>query len=319
MRDQKQKLVTARHVPPPVQEALAEFGTVFPAGEVPAQIADARVFVCTSIDAVPAQLIAQFGDRLGLIANIGVGTDNIDLEAAAGRGIQVSNTPVVTEDTADLTFALLLAASRRLGACERHLRAGDWSGGARLMGQRVHGKTLGIVGFGAIGQAVARRAAGFGMHTIYHGPSRKPDAESALGAEYRASLGELLREADLVSLNCPLTPATRHIIDAGQLAIMKPGAVLVNTGRGPLIRESALVDALASGHLGAAGLDVFEFEPEVTPQLLDFDNVTLLPHIGSATGECRTDMAMRALGNIRAFLETGTPVDAIKLVRQTEQ
>ncbi len=302
------KMVTARHVPQPVQDALAQLGTVVAADD-PAALAAARIYVCTSIDPVPGELIARFGDGLGLIANIGVGTDNIDLAAAGGRGILVSNTPVVTEDTADLAFALLLAACRRLGTCERHLRAGDWSAGASVTGQRVHGKTLGIVGFGAIGQAVARRAVGFGMRILYHGPHPKPEAEAALGAEYRADLEQLLGEADIVSLNCPLTSATRHIIDAPQLAQMKPGAVLVNTGRGPLIRESALVESLASGHLGGAGLDVFEFEPEVSPQLLEFDNVTLLPHIGSATGECRMDMVLRALANIRAFVETGAPAD----------
>jgi glyoxylate reductase len=179
------------------------------------------------------------------------------------------------------------------------------------MGQRVHGKTLGIVGFGAIGQAVARRAAGFGMRTLYHGPNQKEEVEAALGVRYRADLSELLAEADIVSLNCPLTTTTRHIIDAEALSQMKAGAILVNTGRGPLVDELALVEALSTGHLGGAGLDVFEFEPEVTPQLKEFDNVTLLPHIGSATGDCRSDMARRALENISAFLETGAPIDRV--------
>jgi len=172
---------------------------------------------------------------------------------------------------------------------------------------------LGILGMGAIGQAVARRAAGFNMSVLYHGPNRKPDAEAALGVQYRARLAELLAESDIVSLNCPLTGDNRHLMNAASLAQMKAGAVLVNTGRGALVDEGALVEALASGHLGGAGLDVFEFEPEVTPRLLEFDNVTLLPHIGSATAECRADMASRAIANIRQFLAEGKPIDSCAL------
>jgi glyoxylate reductase len=269
----------------------------------------AAVYLATGVDPVPRELIERFPPGLGLIANIATGTDNIDLEAAAARNIAVSNTPVVAEDTADLTMALLLAACRRLSFCESALRAGDWQRGAGALGSRVHGKVLGIVGLGAIGQAVARRAAGFDLTLLYHGPSRKPEAEAALGVQFRASLQELLAESDIVSLNCPLTPASRHLMNAQTLAQMKPGAVLVNTGRGPLVDEKALVAALHSGHLGAAGLDVFEFEPRITPELLNFDNVTLLPHIGSATGECRTDMAMRAFANIRQYLANGTAID----------
>lgn len=304
-------LVTARTLPRPMMQALEQFGEVRPGDGQPGPgyLAGASVYVSTSVDPVPAELIERFGPELGLIANLGVGTDNIDLAAAAARGIQVSNTPVVTEDTADLTLALLLATCRRLSTCERQLRDGNWAAGAQTLGQRVHGKTLGIVGFGAIGQAVARRAAGFGMELLYHGPRRKDEADSDLGATYCADLAQLLQASDIVSLNCPLTPETRHLINEATLAQMKPGAVLINTGRGPLVDEAALVQALASGHLGGAGLDVFEFEPEVTPELLAFDNVTLLPHIGSATGECRADIAQRAMANIQAFLTTGAPLD----------
>lgn len=304
-------LVTARTVPQPMIGALEQFGEVRSCDGDPGsdQLAGARVYVTTSVDPVPAELIERFGPDMGLIANLGVGTDKIELAAAAARGIQVSNTPVVTEDTADLTLALMLATCRRLGTCERHLRAGDWAAGARTLGQRVHGKTLGIVGFGAIGQAVAHRAAGFGMQILYHGPHRKQEAEGGLNATFCADLTQLLQSSDIVSLNCPLTAESRHLINRGTLGQMKPAAVLINTGRGPLIEEAALVEALASGHLGGAGLDVFEFEPEVTPQLMTFDNVTLLPHIGSATGECRSDMAQRAMANIQAFLTTGAPLD----------
>jgi glyoxylate reductase len=311
MDDQKPVILLSRHLPDMFTAALRQIAEVRVAGREPddAALEGATVYLATGVDPVPRNLIERFPPGLGLIANIATGTDNIDLEAATEKGVAVSNTPVVAEDTADLTMALLLAACRRLSFCERALRAGDWSRGAGALGSRVHGKVLGIVGLGAIGQAVARRAAAFDMPLLYHGPSRKPEAEAALGVTYRASLQELLAESDIVSLNCPLTAATRHLINAETLAQMKSGAVLVNTGRGPLVDEKALVAALRSGQLGAAGLDVFEFEPEITPQLLEFDNVTLLPHIGSATGECRADMAMRAFANIRQYLAQGSAID----------
>jgi glyoxylate reductase len=175
----------------------------------------------------------------------------------------------------------------------------------------VYGKTLGIIGLGEIGQAVARRARGFGMKLIYHGPRRKMEAESGLNAGFRESLEDFLAEADIVSLHCPLTDSSRHLINAQSLSRMKPNSVLINTGRGPLVDESALVEALAGGHLGAVGLDVFEFEPQVTPALLEFPNVTLLPHIGSATGECRQDMAVSVVTNIKTFLASGKPVNLV--------
>ncbi len=312
MNERKQPvIVTSRELPPMFTDALGQLAEVRLGGvDAGAEIlANAKVYLAAGVDPVPAELIARFPDSLGLIANIATGTDNIDIAAASARGIAVSNTPVVTEDTADLTFALILATCRKLGSCERQLRAGNWAAGASQMGVRVHGKTLGIVGLGAIGQAVARRAAGFGMTLLYHGPRPKPGAETELEARYCEDLGELLAAADVVSLNCPLTADNRHLINADTLAQMKPGAILVNTGRGPLVDEQALVEALQSGHLGGAGLDVFEFEPEVNAGLLSMDNVTLLPHIGSATGECRLDMALRALGNIQQFLDQGQPAD----------
>ena len=302
-------LVLARSLPEPLLQALGELGHTRLLTADPDSLAGAKVLVATAVDPVPQALIERFPASLQLIAILGVGTDGVDLAAAARRGIAVSNTPVVTEDTADLTMALLLASCRRLSACERLLRQGDWAAGASQLGRRVHGKTLGIIGFGAIGQAVARRARGFGMSIVYHGPRRKAEAEAELQARYRSDLAELLAEADVVSLNCPLTPATRHLLNRDSLARTKPGAILINTGRGPLIDEAALVEALASGHLGGAGLDVFEFEPDISPALREFENVTLLPHIGSATAECRLDIAMRAIGNIKAFLQHGNPVD----------
>lgn len=308
-------IVLARELPEAFVQLLGSCGEPrVGGGDASAPAFDgARVYVSTAVDPVPRELIDALPASVGLIANFGVGTDNIDLEAAARRGIAVSNTPVVTEDTADLAMALLLATCRRLSVNERVLRAGRWSGGLFNLhnGVRVHGKTLGIVGFGAIGQALARRARGFGMPMLYHGPRRKPEAEPELGARYCAELGSLLAEADIVSLHCALTPATRHIIDAAALARMKPGAVLINTGRGPLVDEAALVQALQSGRLGGAGLDVFEFEPAVTPALLELPNVTLLPHIGSATGECRTDMALRVVQNVAQFLAGGDAPDRV--------
>ncbi len=309
----KTVIILARALPGPFVQLLGKYGEVFVAGDqslTEAALSDARVYVSTSVDPVDAAVIESLPASIGLVANVGVGIDRVDLAAARARGIYVSNTPCVAEDTADLAMALLLAACRRLSVSERLLRGGDWALAQGITGQRVHGKTLGIIGFGAIGQAVARRAAGFGMHIIYHGPNRKAEAEQATGATFRDSLEALLAESDIVSLNCPLTPATHHLVNAATLAQMKASAVLVNTGRGALVDEAALAAALAGGHLASAGLDVFEFEPDITPALLALDNVTLLPHIGSATAECRMDMALRACANIEAFLDDGKPLDS---------
>lgn len=307
----KPLILLSRELPPLFTDALRSFAElrVLSAASDNSALEGASVFLAAGIDAVPAALIQRFPPSLGLIANIATGTDNIDLKAATQRGIAVSNTPVVAEDTADLTLALLLATCRRLSYCENRLRAGEWDVGAWTMGVRVHGKTLGIVGLGAIGEAVARRASGFGLRILYYGPRRKPEKEMALDVSYREDLNELLAESDIVSLNCPLTEENHHMINADRLATMRAGAVLINTGRGALVDEDALADALISGHLGGAGLDVFEFEPQVNPRLLGLNNVTLLPHIGSATTECRGDMARRALMNIQQYLSDGSPLD----------
>ena len=310
MREDKPIILLSRKFPDMFTAALGQVGEVRVLRECSDdQLQGARIYLASGIDRVSAELIQRLPASVGLIANIATGIDNIDLEAAAARGIAVSNTPVVAEDTADLAMALMLATCRKLGFSERALRDGNWGLGAGQLSSRVHGKTLGIVGMGAIGQAVARRAAGFAMNILYHGPNPKPDAEEALGAKYSASLEELLAQAEIVSLNCPLTRDNHHLLNETTLAQMKPGAILINTGRGPLVDEKALVAALQSGHLGGAGLDVFEFEPKVTPELLQLDNVTLLPHIGSATVECRSDMAMRAFANIQHYLAEGKPID----------
>lgn len=308
------RIVLSRELPPALMQALESFGELQVSGSgSEAELEGASVYCSTALDAVDADLIKRFPDNLGLIANLGVGFDNIDLEAASARGIRVSNTPVVTEDTADLTWALLLSACRRLSAGEVALRSGRWQGQVlpETLGQRVFGKTLGIVGMGEIGRAVARRARGFSMDVIYHGPRRKPDAEKELGVRFKTDLDGLLAEADIVSLHCPLNESSRQMINAERLNRMKRGAVLVNAARGPLVSEADLAEALASGQIGAAGLDVFESEPDVSRELLEFPNVTLLPHIGSATGECRQDMALSALGNIKHFLDCGVPLNPV--------
>ncbi len=251
-----------------------------------------------------AEFMDAAGDGLRVIANMAVGYDNVDVEAAEERGIVVTNTPgVLDETTADTAFMLLLAAARRLGESERILRAGDWHwwGPKLFVGVDVWGKTLGIVGMGRIGQAVARRGRGFGMEILYHNRSRNEDAERELDARY-AELGELLETADFVSVHTPLTDETRHLIGAEELGKMKPTAVLVNTSRGPVVDEGALADALADGRIFAAGLDVYEEEPKVHPKLLERENAVLAPHIGSGSRETRDRMAVLAAENIVAVL-----------------
>ncbi|WP_286240206.1 2-hydroxyacid dehydrogenase [Neptuniibacter halophilus] len=304
------KIILTRELPAAMCQALNQFGTVSVWSDRTQPLSEGDILVSTPMDPLSEQQLQLLPESLRLIANIGVGTDHIDLAAARARGISVSNTPVVTEDTADLTLTLMLAASRRLSRSEWHLRNNDWASGVSQLGQRVHGKRLGIIGMGAIGQAVARRAKGFDMEILYHGPRPKPEAEKQLGARYFSDLKQMLAQADIISLNCDLNAQTRHIINADTLAAMKPGAVLINTGRGPLVDEAALILALKNNHLGAVGLDVYEFEPDVSPQLLEFDNVTLSPHIGSATQECRGDMARRVCMNIAQFIQQGSALDS---------
>ncbi len=264
-------------------------------------------------ETIDAEFMDAAGDGLKVVANMAVGYDNVDVEAAKERGIAVTNTPgVLDETTADTAFMLLLAAARRLGESERILRAGNWEwwGPKLFVGVDVWGKKLGIVGMGRIGQAVARRGKGFGMEILYHNRSRKEDAERELDAHY-VELDELLVTADFVSIHTPLTEETRHLIGAEQLEKMKPTAVLVNTSRGPVVDEEALADALADGRIFAAGLDVYENEPRVHPKLLELENAVLAPHIGSGSAETRDGMAVLAAENIVAVLsgeEPKTPV-----------
>jgi lactate dehydrogenase-like 2-hydroxyacid dehydrogenase len=272
--------------------------------------------VPTVVDNVPAAVFAARPLRARLVANYGVGFDRIDLAAARAHNVVVTNTPgALTEDTADLAMMLILAAARRTSEGERQLRAGDWAGWrpTHLLGARVNGATLGIVGFGRIGAAVARRAhRGFGMRVLFVNPST-PDAAAVeeASAERCASLDELLASSDIVSLHAPARDGTRRMIDARRLESMRPGAILVNTARGDLVDESALSDALEHGRLGAAGLDVFEREPAVSERLLALPNVVLLPHLGSATTTSREAMGERVLANLDAFFRGVPPPDRV--------
>ena len=266
---------------------------------------EATVVISTAFDDLGATAIADLPDSIRLISNIGAGVDKIDLEAAKQRGIAVTNTPIVADDTADLAFALLLATMRKTSYSEYFLRQNDWAAAASIMGVTPRGKTLGIIGAGAIGSAMARRAQAFGLKLCYHGPNRKPALERELDIQFEPTLTELLAKSDVISLHCPLTDATRHCINATSIAAMKQGAFIINTGRGPLINEQDLVDALNRGHLGGAGLDVFENEPQVHPELLSNPHVTLTAHIGGATPECRAAIVKQAIDNASQYLATG--------------
>lgn len=271
-----------------------------------ARLRDADGLICLLTDQIDAELLAQ-APKLKIVANVAVGYNNIDVAAATERGIMVSNTPdVLTEATADLAFALLLAAARRLTEADSYVREGRFAGWELFqphLGLSVWGKTLGLIGMGRIGQAVARRAKGFNMTVRYHNRSRVAAAlERELGAEF-VTLEALLAQSDFISIHAPLTDETHHLINAAALAMMKPSAILINTARGPIVDEAALAAALASGQLAGAGLDVFEREPEVHPALLkQHKHVVLAPHIGSATYDTRRDMSVLAARNVVSAL-----------------
>jgi len=277
----------------------------------------AHVLVPTVTDRIDRSLIAQAGPQLKLIAQFGTGVDNIDLETARNRSIIVTNTPgVLTEDTADMTMALILAVPRRLAEGASLLKSGDrqWHGWSPtwMLGHRIYGKRLGIVGMGRIGQAVARRARAFGLQVHYHNRRRvSPEVEKALEATYWDSLDQMLARMDIISINCPHTPATYHLLSARRLALMKPSAYIVNTARGEVIDENALARMIENDELGGAGLDVFEHEPAVNPKLLKSDKVVVLPHMGSATLEGRIDMGEKVIINIKTFLDGHAPPDRV--------
>jgi glyoxylate reductase len=277
----------------------------------------ADVLVPTVTDRIDRGVLTQAGSRLRLIANFGTGIDNVDLDTARNRGILVTNTPgVLTEDTADMTMALILAVPRRLveGATYMRDQATKWSGWSPtwMLGRRIYGKRLGIVGMGRIGQAVARRAKAFGLQIHYHNRRRvSEEVEEELEATYWESLDQMLTRVDIVSVNCPHTPGTYHLLSARRLRLLKPSAYVVNTARGEVVDENELARLLETGAIAGAGLDVFQREPAVNPRLLASDRVVALPHMSSATIEGRIDMGEKVIINIKAFVDGHAPPDRV--------
>jgi glyoxylate reductase len=323
----KPRVFLTRKLPDPVETRMRElFDATLNIDDRPlsqpelvAALKSSDILVPTVTDRIDSAMLEQAGDQLKLIANYGNGVDNIDVDAAAKRGITVTNTPnVLNEDTADMTMALILAVPRRLTEGARVLTdGGEWSGWSPtwMLGHRIWGKRLGIVGMGRIGTAVARRARAFGLSIHYHNRRRVDQrTEDELEATYWDSLDQMLARVDIVSVNCPSTPATFHLLSARRIALLKPGAYIVNTARGGIIDESALIQALKDGAIAGAGLDVFEHEPAVDPKLLklaDQGKVVLLPHMGSATVEGRIDMGEKVIINIRAFADGHRPPDRV--------
>ena len=283
--------------------------------ELAEAVRDCDVLVPTLTDTINAGLLGRAGERLRLIANYGAGVDHIDVGTARERGILVSNTPdVATEDTADMTMALMLAVTRRIPEGLARMQSGEWSGWApnAMLGGRIAGRRLGILGMGRIGQAVARRAAAFGMQVHYHNRRRlRPETEDDLGATYWESLDQMVARMDVISVNCPHTPSTFHLMNARRLKLMKEDAVIVNTSRGEVIDENALTRMLRAGELAGAGLDVFEHGNQINPRLRELKNVVLLPHMGSATREGRIEMGEKVLLNIKTYHDGHRPPDQV--------
>ncbi|MCX9147642.1 2-hydroxyacid dehydrogenase [Erythrobacter sp. WG] len=317
------RVIVTRHLMPQVEARMRElFDVVLNEADAPmtrdalaAAMQDCDVLVPTVTDRIDAELIAGAGERLGLIASFGAGTEHIDLAAAAERKIIVTNTPgVFTDDTADLAMAAIIGVPRRIREGISLVRRDNWTGWAPsgLLGRKLAGKVLGIVGMGRIGQAVAHRARAFGLEIAYYNRKRLPEAlERMLGARYVADVDTLMAEADILTLHCPLTEETRHLVDARRIALMKPGSCIVNTARGELIDQEALIAALESGHLAGAGLDVYPEEPKVDPRLIAHPNVMTLPHIGSATAEGREDSGHKVIANIRMWADGHRPPDQV--------
>ncbi|MET4130588.1 D-glycerate dehydrogenase [Roseovarius sp. MBR-6] len=323
MPSQRLSVVVTRRLPEPVERRMQElFDVHLPEDDRPmsrealaAAMGQADVLVPVITDRIDAGLIGQAGERLRLIANYGAGVDHIDVETARQRGILVSNTPgVLTDDTADMTMALILAVTRRLPEGLAVMQEGGWHGWSptALLGGRIAGRRLGILGMGRIGQAVARRAAAFGMQVHYHNRHRlRPEIEQPLGATWWESLDQMVARMDVISVNCPHTPSTFHLMNARRLKLMKPDAVIVNTSRGEVIDENALTRMLRAGEIAGAGLDVYERGAEINPRLRDLKNVVLLPHMGSATVEGRLEMGEKVIINIKTFDDGHRPPDLV--------
>ena len=323
MSHKKPVVVVTRKLPDTIETRMMELfdvrlnlnDTPMKKAELIEAVKTADVLVPTVTDRIDSKILSQSGENLHLIANYGTGVDHIDLTSARQRGITVTNTPdVLTEDTADMTLALMLAVPRRLAEGEKALRSEDWHGWSPtwMLGHRIYGKRLGIIGMGRIGTAVARRARGFGLSVHYHNRHRvHSDVEEELEATYWESLDQMLARVDIVSVNCPHTPATFHLLSARRLKLLQSHATIINTSRGEVIDENALTRMLIAGEIGGAGLDVFEHEPAVNPKLLALDNVLLLPHMGSATVEGRIDMGEKVLVNIKTFADGHKPPDRV--------
>jgi glyoxylate reductase len=323
MPAKKPLVIVTRKLPDAIETRMRElFDTRLNVDDTPLTQTDlveavqkADVLVPTVTDRIDSKVIVRAGANLNLIANFGTGVDNIDVKTALDKGITVTNTPgVLTEDTADMTMALILAVPRRLVEGVKELEDDHFKGWSPswMLGHRIYGKRLGIIGMGRIGQAVARRAKAFGLQIHYH--NRKPvhaDIEHELEATYWESLDQMLVRMDILSINCPHTPATYHLLSARRLKLMKPGAYIVNTARGEVIDENTLARMLEAGQLSGAGLDVFEHEPAVNPKLLKLKNVVLLPHMGSATMEGRIDMGEKVIINIKTFADGHKPPDRV--------
>ena len=316
-------VVVTRRLPEPVERRMQELfdvrlresDTRMTREELAEAVATADVLVPTITDRIVAWLFAQAGEKLKPLANYGAGVDHIDVHTARQRGILVSNTPgVLTDDTADMTMALILAVLRRIPEGLATMQSGEWHGWSptALLGGRVAGRRLGILGMGRIGQAVARRAAAFGMQIHYHNRHRlREETEEELGARYWESLDQMVARMDVMSINCPHTPSTFHLMNARRLKLMKPDAVIVNTSRGEVIDENALTRMLRAGEIAGAGLDGFEHGTEINPRLRELKNVVLLPHMGSATNEGRMEMGEKVLLNIKTFDDGHRPPDQV--------
>ncbi len=319
----KPKVIVTRKLPDAVETRMRElFDAELNLDDIPmdveslaAAVSRAEVLACTITDRIDGELIAKAGPQLKLIANFGVGVDHIDVVAANARGIIVTNTPgVLTDDTADLTMGLILSAARRVVEGANIVQAGEFHGWTPtwMMGRRLSGKRLGIVGMGRIGQALAKRARAFGLAVHYH--NRKPVGAriaEELEATYWESLDQMLARTDVISVNCPHTPATYHLLSARRLKLLQPHAILVNTARGEIIDEAALAGMLQRGEIAGAGLDVYEHEPAINPKLLKLSNVVLLPHMSSATIEGRIEMGEKVIINIRTWMDGHKPPDRV--------
>jgi glyoxylate reductase len=323
MSGNRTKVVLTRRLPEPVETRLKElFDVTLRDHETPmsrAELVDAvktcDVLVPTITDKIDAGLLGQAGENLKLIANFGAGIDHIDVETARQRGILVSNTPdVVTEDTADMAMALLMAVVRKIPQGLQAMQSGEWTGWSptAYLGGRLGGRRLGILGMGRIGQAVARRASAFRMQIHYHNRRRlRPEIEDTLGATYWESLDQMVARMDILSINCPHTPSSFHLMNARRLRLLKPSAVIVNTSRGEVIDENALTRMLRANELAGAGLDVYEHGTDINPRLRELENVVLLPHMGSATLEGRIEMGEKVIINIKTYADGHRPPDMV--------